>query len=78
MNHPSEETLKRFAAGTSTREENRAVVAHLLKKCPACARTLRSLMGPDLGSLDDDSTDPLLPRPTRAASELLLGAFPKG
>ena len=47
MDHPSEETLKRFATGTGTREENRAVVIHLLKGCPACARTLRALMEPN-------------------------------
>lgn len=47
MDHPSEETLKRFAAGTGSREENRAVVAHLVKGCSACARKLRDLMEPD-------------------------------
>src|SRR5689334_4264999 len=47
MDHPSEETLKRFAAGTAAREESRAVVAHLLKGCSACARKLRQLMEPD-------------------------------
>jgi anti-sigma factor ChrR (cupin superfamily) len=47
MDHPSEETLKRFAAGTASREESRAVVAHLLKGCSACARKLRQLMEPD-------------------------------
>jgi hypothetical protein len=47
MDHPSEETLKRFAAGTAAREESRAVVAHLLKGCSACARKLRELMEPE-------------------------------
>ena len=47
MDHPSEETLKRFAAGTASREESRAVVAHLLKGCSACAQKLRKLMEPD-------------------------------
>ena len=46
MDHPSEETLKRFAAGSSPREESRAVVAHLLKGCSACVATLRVLMQP--------------------------------
>jgi hypothetical protein len=46
MDHPSEETLNCFAAGTGSRDENRAVVAHLLQGCPACARILRSLMEP--------------------------------
>ena len=47
MDHPSEETLKRFATGTASREENRSVVAHLVKGCSACARKLRDLMAPD-------------------------------
>jgi hypothetical protein len=47
MDHPSEETLKRFAAGTAAREESRHVVAHLLKGCSVCARKLRELMEPD-------------------------------
>lgn len=46
MEHPSEETLNRFAAGAGSREENRAVVAHLVKGCPLCARKLRALMEP--------------------------------
>jgi hypothetical protein len=46
VDHPSEETLKRFAAGSSPREESRAVVAHLLKGCSLCVGTLRGLMQP--------------------------------
>jgi hypothetical protein len=46
MDHPSEDILRRLTAGTGSREENRGVVAHLLKGCPACAGTLRSLMEP--------------------------------
>lgn len=46
MDHPSEETLKRFAAGTASREDSRTVVAHLLKGCAACAQRLKSLMEP--------------------------------
>ena len=42
MQHPiSKETLKRFAAGKASPDENRGIVAHLLKGCEACARTLR-------------------------------------
>src|SRR4030095_8075729 len=47
MEHPSEETLKRFASGTPSREEGRAVVAHLLKGCTACTHKLQALMGPE-------------------------------
>ena len=46
MDHPSEETLKRFAAGTASREESRNVVAHLLKGCGHCAARLKALMEP--------------------------------
>lgn len=46
MDHPSEETLKRFVAGKASREESRAVVAHLVKGCRSCAAVLRSLMKP--------------------------------
>jgi hypothetical protein len=46
VDHPSEETLKRFAAGSSPREESRMVVSHLLKGCSACVARLRALMQP--------------------------------
>jgi|SRR6476661_4143495 len=46
MDHPSEDILQRFASGTASREESRAVVKHLVKGCPACARKLRDLMEP--------------------------------
>lgn len=46
MDHPSEETLKRFAGGGSPREESRMVVSHLLKGCSLCVATLRGLMKP--------------------------------
>jgi hypothetical protein len=46
LEHPSEETLKRFAAGTASRDESRAVVAHLVKGCRSGAAALRSLMQP--------------------------------
>ena len=53
MDHPSQPTLQRFAAGTASRQESRTVVAHLLKRCAACGRELRSLMQPDFVSYDD-------------------------
>jgi hypothetical protein len=46
MDHPSEDILRRFASGTASREESRAVVKHLVKGCPACARKIRELMEP--------------------------------
>ncbi len=47
MEHPWEETLKRFVAGTAPREESVAIVAHLLRGCPACAHRIRRLMLPE-------------------------------
>jgi hypothetical protein len=46
MDHPSEDILRSFALGTASREESRAIVAHLVKGCPACARKIRELMEP--------------------------------
>ena len=46
MEHPSEEMLKRFVAGTGSRDESRSVVAHLLKGCTCCVRKIRALMQP--------------------------------
>ena len=46
MDHPSEDILQRFVSGTASREESRAVVKHLVKGCPACARKIRDLMEP--------------------------------
>lgn len=43
MQHPTRDLLERFAAGTASREENRSIVAHLLKGCPACARILKEI-----------------------------------
>ena len=45
--HPSMETLKRFATGTGSREENRTVIAQLIQGCTPCADTLRALMTPE-------------------------------
>jgi hypothetical protein len=34
--HPGEELIERFLACQATREENRAVVLHLLRRCFVC------------------------------------------
>jgi hypothetical protein len=46
MDHPSDETLKRFATGTASAEEGRLVVAHLLKGCGLCSRKLKQILEP--------------------------------
>jgi hypothetical protein len=41
--HPAKEVLRRFMAGSASPAEARAVVAHLLKGCPACLGVTREL-----------------------------------
>jgi hypothetical protein len=38
--HMTPELLDRFAAGSATPREGRAVVRHLLARCPSCSRHL--------------------------------------
>jgi hypothetical protein len=60
MDHPvSRDSLKRFAVGASTRQENRSIVAHLLKGCPDCARQIREGVRPEVPA---DAYDPVLAR----------------
>ena len=46
MGHLEPETIRRFANATASRDENRAVVRHLLKRCPQCARELSTVLLP--------------------------------
>ena len=60
MNHPvSPESLKRFATGASTRQENRSIVAHLLNGCAECARQIHESVRPEV---PDDAYDAVLAR----------------
>jgi hypothetical protein len=43
--HPGPARLGSFIRGELNREDNRAVVRHLLTGCPACAAVLRPLLG---------------------------------
>ena len=45
-------SLKRFAAGTASGEEARAITRHLLRECPICAERLRSLLRPSVEGAD--------------------------
>jgi hypothetical protein len=47
VQHPSDEILKLFTKAKTSQEEGRAVVAHLLKGCPACAEKIRTFLQPD-------------------------------
>lgn len=55
----TEESLKRFATGTSTRQENRSIVAHLLKGCADCAQQVRENVRPEI---PDDAYEAVLSR----------------
>lgn len=58
MDHPvSADSLMRFAAGISSRQENRTIVAHLLKGCAQCARQIRESVRPQV---PDDAYDTVL------------------
>ena len=60
MNHPvSPESLKRFATGASTRQENRSIVAHLLSGCAECARQIHESVRPEV---PEDAYDSFLAR----------------
>ena len=43
----SNESLRRFAAGTATRQESCSIVTHLLKGCPSCGKRLKSFVRPE-------------------------------
>jgi hypothetical protein len=60
MDHPvSVESLKRFAVGKSTRQENRSIVAHLLQGCARCAQQVRENTRPEV---PDDAYEGVLSR----------------
>ena len=62
MNHPiSDESLKRFAAGSASRQENRSIVAHLLRGCAVCAQKVRESVRPEV---PEDAYDSVLGRIT--------------
>src|SRR5689334_11419889 len=46
--HPSDDFLRRFSAGTASREEGRQISAHLLHGCGTCARRLQELVRPGI------------------------------
>jgi len=46
--HPSDDFLRRFSAGTASREESRPILAHLLHGCDTCARRLQELVRPGI------------------------------
>jgi hypothetical protein len=49
--HPvSDHSLQRFAAGTATRAESRAIVLHMLRGCASCAATLNAALYPEVPS----------------------------
>lgn len=69
MDHPSEESLKRFVAGAAPRQEGKLVVAHLFKGCACCSRKLKSLIDP--APVASGAYDEALERFDRELLELL-------
>lgn len=62
MDHTiSDESLKRFAAGSASRQENRSIVAHLLRGCAVCAQKVRESVRPEI---PEDAYNPVLGRIT--------------
>ena len=41
--HPTSEQLERFVLGRTGAAENRAIVLHLLGRCPECRKVARAL-----------------------------------
>jgi len=52
--HPSDDFLRRFVAGTASRDEGRQITAHLLRGCRACADRVQVLLlpGVPMGAYD--------------------------
>jgi hypothetical protein len=47
--HPvSEHSLKRFAAGISSRAEGRSIILHMLRGCASCAAALNACLRPEI------------------------------
>jgi hypothetical protein len=70
MSHPiSDRSLYRFASGTASREEGRAVVSHLLQGCAPCAQKLGAVTGFSASSRALQATAvPRRPAPRRPAT----------
>src|SRR5436309_1618304 len=72
MEHPNTEELRRFVAGTATRQEGRKIVTHLLTGCASCQAAARSFAAP--AALGEDSYSAVFQRlETRAAFSALDG-----
>lgn len=54
MKHPAEETLRRFSRGEGSPEENREVVAHLLRGCKICSEIVREATSQKLPPVGDE------------------------
>ena len=69
MEHPAEETLRRFKRGEGSPAENRAVVAHLLRGCKICSEIVREAIQPETPSVRgravESADDPPPGKPSR-------------
>src|SRR6185369_9851328 len=46
--HPPDDFLRRFVAGTASRDEGRRITAHLLLGCRGCADRVQELLRPGI------------------------------
>jgi hypothetical protein len=58
MEHPAEETLRRFRRGEGSPAENREVVAHLLRGCKICSEIVREAIQPETPSVRGRAAEP--------------------
>ena len=69
MEHPAEETLRRFRRGEGSSADNREVVAHLLRGCKICSEIMREAIQPETLSarrrVAESADDPPSDKPSR-------------
>ena len=74
MEHPAEETLRRFRIGEGSPAENREVVAHLLRGCKICSEIVKEAIQPETPSARGRAAKSALPNKfTRFAKQSLTG-----
>jgi hypothetical protein len=73
MEHPAEETLRRFRRGEGSPAENREVVAHLLRGCTVCSKIVRQAIQPETPSVRGRVAKPAHDPPPGKPSRLTPG-----
>ena len=62
MEHPAEETLRRFRRGEGSPAENRKVMAHLLRGCKICSKIVSEAIQPETPSVRGRAAVPVCHR----------------